>query len=192
MLIRGWSNGIMAIWPRAISLTRSERQHPNSVSNLSARWFRSRSGGKIDFATDRDCNPTRPVPHRPSAAINYVSRHAEARMPKCGTFCDLVERTAARERLPRLELWQDAAKALIDGNLSAVNPLDCLSLRTTPQMNWGRGWLRHFLAAVQRGSDPSSFKHILKLITVSKTEFKKWRRKTSSGHRGPEAGTTGY
>jgi len=108
------------------------------------------------------------------------------------TLFDLVEHAAVRELIPRLELWEETAKALIDGDLPAANLLDGLSPRTTPKTSIGRGWLRQFLEAVERGSDPSSFKHILKLIIVRKRDFEKWRNKTSSGRRGPLPKTTGY
>src|SRR5262249_23200371 len=47
MPIRGWSNGTMAIWRRAMSQTRSERLRPDSASSLSAKWFRSKRGAKF-------------------------------------------------------------------------------------------------------------------------------------------------
>jgi hypothetical protein len=91
-----------------------------------------------------------------------------------------------------LELWENTATALIEGRLPVFNRLDRLNPRTTPKMSLGRGWLRHFRLAVQRGSDPSSFKQILKHIIVRTADFEKWQRKARDGRRGPQPATTGY
>jgi hypothetical protein len=114
-------------------------------------------------------------------------------MVKSGsTLFDLVEREAARALIPRLQLWEDTVKALITGDLPAINLLDHPEPSTTPKMSLGRGWLRNFLRAIQRGSDPSSFRHILNQIVVQKVDFEKWGHKKSHGRRGPMRGSTGF
>jgi hypothetical protein len=114
-------------------------------------------------------------------------------MSKYDNIYDLVERTAATPRceFPRLELWEDAARALIKGRLRATN----LSDRPAPHsstMNL-RGWLRQFQEALARGgSDPSSFKPILRSIIVRTADFDKWLQGARSKRRGPLPKTTGY
>jgi hypothetical protein len=112
-------------------------------------------------------------------------------MPKHGAFFDLVERTAARQLIPPLEMWEATAKALLTGDLPAANLSDCPAPHAAPKMSLG-GWLRQVLAAVQRGSDARSFRQYLNLIVVRKADFEKWLRKTSHGRRGPLPESTGY
>jgi hypothetical protein len=123
---------------------------------------------------------------------HHAGRHAGARMPKQTNIYDLVERAAARRAIPRLELWENTAKALIEGDLPAVNLSDRPAPQAAPKMTLG-GWLRQFREAVDRGSDPNSFKHILMHIIVHISDFERWLRNSSGGHAsGPQHGTTGY
>jgi hypothetical protein len=110
-------------------------------------------------------------------------------LPKQSDIYELVERAA--ERSDRLMLWQKTARALIERELPAVNLSDCPAPRSAPKMDLG-GWLSQFSAALNRGgSDPSSFKHILKLIIVRVADFEKWLRDNGPrGPRGPQPFTT--
>jgi hypothetical protein len=103
-------------------------------------------------------------------------------LPKQSNIYDLVERAAARRGIPRLELWQDAARALVERELPTLNFSD----------SQGMGWLSQFRAAVDRGNDPARFAaHIVKRIIVRIADFERWLRKASN-LRGPQPGTTGY
>jgi hypothetical protein len=86
-------------------------------------------------------------------------------------------------------LWQDVARALIEKKLRGLN----LSSRPFSQAHQTLGdWLVGFERAIRRGSDPSAFQHILKLIFVRASDFKKWLRGGKrSVKRGPVQGVTG-
>jgi hypothetical protein len=102
-------------------------------------------------------------------------------MPKQTNIYDLVERAAARRSIPRLELWQEATKALVTRELPAKN----LSVFVD--------WLIGFLGSVERFNDPNGGgrARILKNIIVRARDFDKWLYKKSRGRRGPVGGTTG-
>jgi hypothetical protein len=68
---------------------------------------------------------------------------------------DLVERAAVRRKVPRFDLWQAAAKALVEKRLPASN----LSERINAAMTLG-DWLISFRTAVDRFNDPSGFARI--------------------------------
>jgi hypothetical protein len=106
-------------------------------------------------------------------------------LPKDGFF-ELVECTAVQKGIPRLEFWKCVATALIDKRFRITISADCPVARF-------RGWLRQFAEAVERGSDPSSSKPILNVISVQKVDFDKWLHETvHAGRRGPARGTTGW
>jgi len=109
-------------------------------------------------------------------------------MPKAkeGNIYDLVEEAAARRGIPRLKLWQDAARALTEKQLQALN----LSDRMDPAMTFGE-WLWGLRAAVDRENDPASCARILRHIIVRVSVFNKWLSKASKTPRGPRHGTTG-
>jgi hypothetical protein len=102
---------------------------------------------------------------------------------------DLVERAAVRRRVPRLELWQKAAKALLEGKLPVINRFEKLYPAAPKSYHV---WLPEFAAAINRTSDPNDFRHILKQIIVRASDFPKWLSNAPSGPRGPQHGTTGY
>lgn len=112
-------------------------------------------------------------------------------MPKEGNIYDLVEHAAARRAVPRLELWQNVARALVNRELPALNLSVLLAPKTAPAMTIG-AWLLGFRSAVDRHNDPSRCAHILKQIIVRVADFEKWLRKAADGPRGPQHGTTGY
>ena len=103
---------------------------------------------------------------------------------------DLVERSAARHGLRRLELWQKVVRDLLSGELPALNLSDPINSRVAP-MTLG-DWLIGFRAAVNRQSDPNRVARFLKRIMVLETDFQKWFRNINRGKRGPVVGTTGY
>jgi hypothetical protein len=109
-------------------------------------------------------------------------------MSKQNNIYDLVERAAARGRVPRLELWEKAALALVENKLAVINRFE----QPFPERmhKTYHAWLPEFAAAVRRGSDPNDFRHILKRIIVS--GFSKWLRNEPGGPRGPQPGTTGW
>jgi hypothetical protein len=107
-------------------------------------------------------------------------------MSKQNNVYDLVERTAARHGLPRLELWQKVVRDLLSGKLPALN-LDSGVAHTT----W-RNWLIGFQPALDRQSDPNRVARFLKQIMVLETEFEKWLRNAVGGEPGPVVGTTSY
>ena len=106
-----------------------------------------------------------------------------AHVPKESNIYDLVEREAARSGVPRIELWQLVAKALVEGRLPASS--DVVQLNK---------WLGGFKAAIDRYNEPNSgVVRILKQIFVHPSDFKKWRqREVASRPRGPRPNTTGY
>jgi hypothetical protein len=106
-------------------------------------------------------------------------------MRKGSNFFDLVERAAARRAIPRLELWERTATALLEGELLISNSAEWPEKRL-------RGWLRQFREAVNRGNDPSRSKGILNSIPVPPPNFEKWLLNAPRGPRGPQPGTTGY
>lgn len=112
-------------------------------------------------------------------------------MSKEDNIYDLVERAAAQRKVPRLELWQKTARALVDGELSSLNLFEVLQPRTSPTLTLAI-WLRGFGAAMDRGNDPGRLAHILKHIIVRKADFQRWLGKANKSARGPEYGTTGY
>jgi hypothetical protein len=101
---------------------------------------------------------------------------------------DLVERAAARHGIPRLEMWQQAAKALLEEELPALN----LDQNLTPWLTY-RQWLVSYRASVDRGNNPTSLtlKHIIVRNSKFERWFRKWRRGASNQHRGPRPGSTG-
>jgi hypothetical protein len=111
-------------------------------------------------------------------------------MPNTNNIYDLVERAAARRRVPRLELWQEAAKALVEGRLHVINRFE-KPFPGAPVKSYDV-WLREFAAAINWTSDPNDFRRILKRIIVLTSDFAKWLNNAPSGSRGPQPGTTGY
>jgi hypothetical protein len=103
---------------------------------------------------------------------------------------NLVERAAARRGVPRLQLWQAAAAALVEKRLLALN----LSERMNPGMAMTvADWLIRFRRAVDRSNDPNNFAaHILKRIFIRESAFEQWLRNADTGRRGPTQDTTGY
>jgi len=121
---------------------------------------------------------------------NHADHNADVRVPKQSNIYDLVERSAARNAIPRLELWQAAAKALVGKNLAIAN----LSNFRDPNGSLERfeNWLSYFRASVDRLKDPNSNAGLLKDIIVRVSSFEKWLRKEKKrGRRGPVRGTTG-
>lgn len=92
---------------------------------------------------------------------------------------DLVERAAARRKVPRLELWQKTAKAIVDRDLPVLNLSEVMAPKVAPAVTFG-GWFAGFRAAVDRFNDPSSFAHILKHIVVRTADFERWLRKANT------------
>jgi hypothetical protein len=111
-------------------------------------------------------------------------------MPKSNNIYDLVERAAARRRVPRLELWEEAAQALAEKTLPVINGFEKIFPERSPKTYYD--WFPEFRAAVRRGSDPNDFRHILKRVIVSISHFSKWLKNAPGGPRGPQPGTTGY
>jgi len=110
-------------------------------------------------------------------------------MRRTDNIYDLVERAAARHRIPPLQLWQETAKAIIERKLPIVNSL---SDRITPVGGPTlEEWLFGFRASVDRFNALGPRARILKQIIVYSTDFERWFRKTHK-QRGPEHGTTGY
>ncbi|MDE2284433.1 MAG: hypothetical protein KGK33_07450 [Hyphomicrobiales bacterium] len=106
-----------------------------------------------------------------------------------------MERAAARG-IPRLELWQKVAGALLSGELPAANLAERIG-RATPIrfFEWLGGSpvsLGGFRASVDRGNDPNRVAHILRRIMVPDSEFQRWLRTAAAERRGPRRGTTGY
>jgi hypothetical protein len=105
---------------------------------------------------------------------------------------DLVERAAARHGIPRLEMWQRAAKALLEGELPASNLLEKPLASAHPTMTY-RDWLVGYRASVDRGNEPTS--STLKHIIVRASDFKKWLARCRNGaseQRGPQPGSVGF
>jgi hypothetical protein len=96
-------------------------------------------------------------------------------MPKAneGNIYHLVEHAAARLGFPRLELWQEASKALVEKKLPASNLLELIDPKVSAAMTFG-DWLRGFGAAIDRGHDPSSFANFLRHIIVRIPNFQNW------------------
>jgi hypothetical protein len=115
-------------------------------------------------------------------------------MPKEGNIYDLVERAAARRGVPRLELWEEALRALTEKRLKPLN-LDLSeppNLRASPNITYG-GWLSDILrATVDRRFDPARVRYLFGTIRVRLSDFESWLRKASIGSRGPRPNTTGY
>ena len=111
-------------------------------------------------------------------------------MGKQDNIYDLVERASARHGIPRLQLWQEVAKALTENELRALN----LSARLNPVGGPTiADWLPGFRAAVDRFNDPhSGMARILKHIIVRRADFERWLRKANRVRRGPQSGATGY
>ena len=109
-------------------------------------------------------------------------------MGKSDNIYDLVERAAARHRIPRLQLWQETAKAMTEGELPILNPSERVTPVGGPTLE---EWLLSFRASVDRYNDLGPRARILKQIIVDTTDFERWFRKTHK-RRGPKHGTTGY
>jgi hypothetical protein len=111
-------------------------------------------------------------------------------VPKITNIWDLVERATARGGIPRLEFWQKVTKALLLGELPALN----LSEQIHPKIavTTYREWLIGLSAAVGRFNDPQVGARFLKRIMVRESDFQSWRRTAAAGRRGPRQGTTGY
>jgi hypothetical protein len=108
-----------------------------------------------------------------------------ARFRRRSNIYDLVERAAARHGIPRLQLWQETAKALCQGRLPILNDL-------SEQLNFIALWLPGFSAAVDRHNDPNrGMVRILKNVFVNEAVFESWFRKAMK-RRGPPSGTTGF
>src|SRR5262249_36510135 len=100
----------------------------------------------------------------------------------------LVERTAAaRHGIPRLQLWQETAKAITERQLPILNSLSERFAGATKLADW----LVYFRASVDRYNDLGPRARILKHITARTADFERWFRKAFK-RRGPERGTTGY
>ena len=117
-------------------------------------------------------------------------------MPKLTNIYDLVERAAARGGMPRLELWQKVARALLSGELPATNLAERIGpAAATTFFDWLGGSpasVGGFRAMVDRGNDPNGVAHILRRIMVPDSEFQRWLRAAAAERRGPRRGTTGY
>ena len=117
-------------------------------------------------------------------------------MPKQTNIYDLVERAAARAGIPRLELWQKVARALLSGALPAVNLAERIHPpAATTFFDWLGGSpisFGGFRASVDRGNDPNSVAHILRRIMVPDSEFQRWLRTAAAQRRGPRRAQTGY
>ena len=99
---------------------------------------------------------------------------------------DLVEQTAAQRGIPRLQLWQEVAKALTDAKLK---------IQSSPFNSTGAlaQWLVGFRNAVDRCNEPhGGITRILKHIIVREVDFETWLRKAGNLRRGPKRGTTGF
>ena len=127
------------------------------------------------LAADRDCNPRRPGTAPAFRGHHHAERQRRRTLPYRTNIYDLVERAAVRRAVPRLELWQQAAKALVERQLPALN----LSQRINPRnsaMTFG-DWLIGFRQSVARFNDPNHCAHILRCIPVRASDFEKldWR-----------------
>jgi hypothetical protein len=111
-------------------------------------------------------------------------------MSNSDNIYDLVERAAARRRVPRFELWERAARALEEEKLAVINRFEQPFPERLPKTY--HEWFPEFRAAVLRTSDPNDFRHILKRVLVPVSDFSKWLNDEPGGPRGPEPGTTGY
>jgi len=109
-------------------------------------------------------------------------------MRKTDNIYDLVERAAARHRIPRLQLWQETAKAITEKKLPILNNFSDRDVAGAPTLG---GWLVGFRASVDRYNDLGPRARILKQIIVYVADFETWFSKTFK-RRGPERGTTGY
>jgi hypothetical protein len=108
------------------------------------------------------------------------------------SFYDLVERSAARLRTPRLEFWQSVARALLNKQLPALNVLELINPKIYPAMTYA-DWLIGFRASADRHNDPAICRDILNQIIVRPSDFEKWLRNGKKrSQRGPERGTTGF
>lgn len=115
------------------------------------------------------------------------------RKPKEGNIYDLVERAAARRQVPRLEVWEEVLRAVIEKKLRPLNL--SLSERPNPVANpaitWGV-WFSGILQAVAaRRFDPDSVAHIFRKIIVRCSDFESLLRMGNIGGRGPKPGATG-
>jgi hypothetical protein len=107
-------------------------------------------------------------------------------MPERADIWSLVEHAAAERGLPRLELWQTAARAMEKGDLKIEYE------QKFPRTPVYPPWITGFRQSVERYNDPSGCAHLLKLITVSVPHFHTWLRSAYKLRRGPARGTTGY
>ena len=116
-----------------------------------------------------------------------------AHIQKQPNIYDLVEQAAARHAIPRLQLWQEVAKALTDQTLRILNSLsEKLNPTGAPALTLAH-WLNGFRAAVDHYNDPNrGMVRILKNIHVNKGDFDRWFRKANKNRRGPRSGTTGF
>ena len=114
-------------------------------------------------------------------------------MPKQSNIYDLVEGEAARRGVPRLKLWEEALRALIEEKLRPLN----LNLSERPDAvaspTTYRGWLNDILGyTADRRFDPGRIAHTFRKIMVRHSDFESWLRKTKQGRRGPKPNSTGY
>jgi hypothetical protein len=109
-------------------------------------------------------------------------------MPKEINIFDAVERAAARHGIPRLQLWQRAARALIERSLPIVRVLEPVTHAEI------ENWLIGFRAGVDRYNDPhgGNRAQVLKHIIVREAGFETWLRGAHKLRRGPQSSTTGY
>ena len=113
------------------------------------------------------------------------------RMRNTDNIFDLVERAAADDGIPRLQLWQETARALIENDIPALNLSDLVNPTAATALTFG-GWLPGFRNAVDRYNDPHrGIARVLKRIIVRKADFDRWLRKANKLRRGPARGTTG-
>src|SRR5262249_45882887 len=94
-------------------------------------------------------------------------------MGKTDNIYDLVERAAARDRIPRLQLWQETAKAITERKLPILNSLSERIAGATKLADW----LVYFRASVDRYNDLGQRVRILKHITVRTADFERWFKK---------------
>jgi hypothetical protein len=114
-------------------------------------------------------------------------------VPKEDNIFDLVERAAARHGIPPLEIWQETARALVEGELPALNLSVEPAPATHPKMTY-RAWLIGYRASVDRFNDPRSpvLRHIMVRVSDFEKWFRKWLGNKGKRRRGPTHGTTGY
>jgi hypothetical protein len=107
---------------------------------------------------------------------------------KSDNIYDLVEHAAARHKIPRLQLWQETAKAITEKKLPILNSFSEHDPAGAPTLG---GWLVSFRASVDGYNDIGPRGRFLKQIIVYTADFERWFRKTHK-RRGPKYGTTGY